>query len=101
MNKQIASKLNEVAAGMPVVFEWKTELVLMAGWELKLTPLEKFVKSDEELYQIEVPVMVAVEHKQQLKDAYKRGGMEAVQAYHRGVIEKAKNKAIKIQLREN
>lgn len=99
MNKRIASQLNEVAATMPLAFEWKTETVLMKGWELNLTPLGEGVTFEKDAdYEIPVPCMVAVEHKQQIKDAYKAGGLPAVQAYHRKVMDKAKAPgAIKLQ----
>jgi len=92
MKKDIASRLNEVAASMPIIFEWKTESILMKGWELNLTPLGDIYRLEKEKdYTVEVPVMVAVEHKQQLKDAYKRGGMPEVIRYHRSVMDKIKN----------
>lgn len=90
MKKEIASRLNEVAQSMPTVFEWKTAPVEMKGWELKLTPLDSPSLIDNQDYMIEVPCMVAVEHKQQLKDAYKRGGMDEVVKYHKSVLQKVK-----------
>lgn len=90
MRKEIASRLNEVARTMPTVFEWKTEQVPMKGWELKLTPLDSPSLVDDVDYLIEVPCMVAVEHRKQLKDAYNRGGMDEVVRYHKSVIEKIK-----------
>ena len=92
MKKDIASKLNEVASTMPIVFEWKTEQITMKGWELKLTPLDNKRLENESDYFLEVPCMVAIEHKQQLKDAYKRGGMDEVVKYHKSVMDKIKKK---------
>lgn len=102
MNHNIAKQLNEVAATMPLVFYWETRPVLMKGWELNLTPLGEGVTFEKDVdYEIPVPCMVAVEHKQQIKDAYKRGGLQAVKQYHQSVMAKAKNPdAIKLQQSE-
>jgi hypothetical protein len=89
MNKHIAKQLNEIAATTPTLFSWTTEQVMMFGWELNLTPLGDEIKFEKEAeYPILVPMMVAVDHKQQFKDAYKRGGWEEVKAYHKSVIDK-------------
>ena len=49
---------------------------------------EEFIK--DEMYMVPMPALVATEHKQQVKDAYKRGGLPAVQQYHQSVIAKIK-----------
>ena len=63
---------------------------MMLGRDLKLTPLEFMVTSDTDFYPVEVPIFVAVEHKQQLKDAYKRGGMDECKKYIDNVFAKIK-----------
>lgn len=81
MRKSIAKELNNVADEMPIIFDEKVETRMMLGRDLKLTPLEHLVLSDTDFYPVEVPIFVAVEHKQQLKDAYKRGGMDECKKY--------------------
>lgn len=86
MRKDIAKELNKIAASIPLVFDWSTEKIIMKGWELNLTPFGDHYKYiAEEDYEVDVPVMIAVEHKQQVKDAYKRGGSAAVHQYYQSV----------------
>ena len=93
MDKHIAASLKKVADTMPIVFEWSTERIVMKGWELFLTPLadERTFEMDKDYYVV-VPVMLAVEHRKQLKDAFNRGGWDEVKVYHRSVIDKIKTK---------
>jgi hypothetical protein len=91
MNKSIAKELNSVANDMPIVYDVKTEVRMMTGKDLRLTPLEWMVMDDNELYPVEVPMFVAVEHKQQIKDAYKRGGMDGAKRYIDSVFAKIVN----------
>jgi hypothetical protein len=89
MKKDIAKELNNIASSIPLVFDWSTEKIVMKGWELNLTPFgdhQQFVPDED--YQVDVPVMIAVEHKQQVKDAYKRGGPSAVRSYYKSVMAK-------------
>lgn len=91
MKKQIATQLNEVASTMPIVYEWVLIPEQFTGAELNLTPLAKHVKYDaDKVYDVPMPAMVAVTHKQQIKDAYKRGGLPAVKEYHQSVMAKIK-----------
>ena len=86
MRKDIAKELNKIAASIPLVFDWSTEKIVMKGWELNLTPFgDHFHYIPDEDYEVDVPVMIAVEHKQQVKDAYKQGGPAAVRAYYQSV----------------
>jgi hypothetical protein len=89
MKSNIARQLNEVAKTMPIVFEWKMERISWPGSDLNLTPLGGDLDPDKE-YEFDMPYMVAVEHKQQLKDAYKRGGFDEVKKYHKSVMDKIK-----------
>ena len=89
MKNNIARQLNEVARTMPHVFEWHQGKAIMSGADLNLTPLGGSLEPDKD-YEFDMPYMVAVEHKQQLKDAYKRGGFEEVKKYHRSVMDKIK-----------
>lgn len=94
MKANIARQLNEVAETMPLVFEWEMRPETVEGSWLKYSPIADRQPIDpDQDYNIELPVMVAVEHKQQVKDAYKRGGFEAVREYHRSVMNKIKPKA--------
>ena len=93
MKHHIAKQLNEVAATMPRVFTWTMEPEVVEGSWLMHSPIADRQKIDPQLsYRVLLPVAKAVDHKQQIKDAYKRGGMEAVKAYHRSVIDKIKSK---------
>jgi hypothetical protein len=89
MKNNIARQLNEVAKGMPLVYEWHEGSGQWSGSDLNLTPMgDKYKFDPDKLYTISMPYMQAVEHKQQLKDAYKRGGFEEVKKYHRSVMDK-------------
>lgn len=89
MKKDIAKELHKIADSIPVVFEWSTEKIVMKGWELNLTPFgDHFKYEKDQDYLIDVPVMIGTEHKQQVKDAYKAGGTEAVRQYYKSVTDK-------------
>ena len=88
MKKSVAKILNEFAEKLPVFFDVEYEKVPMFGWELMLTPIGDRQKLEKEtIYEIEVPVYRAVEHKQQLKDAFKRGGVKEVENYFTTVMQ--------------
>jgi len=89
MKKNTAKLLNEFSEKLPLVFDVEYEYVPMFGWELKLTPLWTDSLDKEEIYYVEVPLFRAVEHKQQLKDAYKRGGIPEVQNYFSTILKKS------------
>lgn len=94
MKANIARQLNEVAETMPLVFEWELQPEVVDGDWLRFSAIGDTQKIDPaQQYRIDLPVMVAVSHKQQVKDAYKRGGFEAVKEYHRSVMNKIKLKA--------
>lgn len=81
--------LLQVSEGMPVVFEWDMVPAEFTGEELNLTPLgEKNKYPKGETFKVFMPAMVAVDHRQQVKDAYKLGGWPAVKQYHTSVINK-------------
>ena len=89
MKNNIARQLNQVAKGMPLVYEWHQGKAIMSGADLNLTPLGGKLDPNQD-YEFDMPYMVAVEHKQQLKDAYKRGGFQEVKKYHKSVMDKIK-----------
>jgi hypothetical protein len=92
MKKAIAQRLNELADLLPIIFEEKEETVLMSGKDLFLTPFADMQELDfDKVYAVPVPMFIAVEHKQQLKDRYKYGGMEAVKSYIADIRNKEKN----------
>lgn len=89
MKKNIATKLNDIAENLPTIWEWELGLAEFTGEEMNLSGFGETEKFDRLIiYSVEVPQMRAVEHKQQLKDAYKRGGDRAVELYVNGVIKK-------------
>lgn len=93
MKKHIAKQLNQVAATMPTVMEWSMESEEVEGSWLIHSPIADSQPIDpNKTYRILLPVLRGVDHKQQVKDAYKRGGLEAVKQYHRSVMNKIKNK---------
>lgn len=94
MKKDIVKQLRAVADTTPAVFEWRMLPELFTGAELNLTPLadaqpEPYIP--DAVYVVDMPALVAVDHYQQYKDAYKRDGWEGVKAYHRSVMDKIKN----------
>jgi len=97
MKKGITTQLNEVAKTMPTIFEWDEEDVVFTGAEMNLTPFgEEEVFDKDKFYKVKMPLLRAVEHKQQIKDAYKRGGLIEVKKYHQQVINKFKKNDIRI-----
>lgn len=81
MKKHIATQLNAIAETIPHVFVEEDDYVPMKGEELLLTPLAHLVQHKDDWYNVYIPKFVAVDHKQQVKDSYKRGGWPEVQAY--------------------
>jgi hypothetical protein len=100
MKKDIAKQLSDLADELPTVFDTRIGSVLMSGEELNLTPLGDKQRFDkEQVYSVPVPEYHAVEHRQQLKDAYKRLGMEGVREYTKKVMEDYKeSETIKVDM---
>lgn len=93
MKHEIAKQLNEVARTMPRVFEWYLEPTIVEGSWLMHSPIAERQRIEpDKMYTIDLPVLRALDHKQQLKDAYKRGGFAAVKEYHSSVLAKIKMK---------
>lgn len=89
MKKHISSVLNDIAGELPQVFEWSLAEEDFTGLELNLSGFGEKQKFDNsQMYSVEVPVLRAVEHKQQVKDAYKIGGNAAVAQYVARVYKK-------------
>jgi len=89
----VATQLNKLAETTPVVFDWVLIPEIFTGAELNLSPLaETQTFEPTAMYTVNMPAMLAVNHKQQIKDAYKRGGFPAVKEYHQSVMAKIKNK---------
>lgn len=96
MKKDIAKKLNGLAEKMPIILEEKVEFITLDGFEMNLSGYGEGRKWDRNKhYEVPVPMFKAVDHKQQLKEAYKRGGIEAVWTYFNKVIEDAKTSTYK------
>ena len=93
MKKHIAKQLNKVAATMPTVLEWGMEEEEVEGSWLIHSPIADHQPIDPtKMYRIALPVLRGVDHKQQVKDTYKGGGLDAVKQYHRSVLNKIKLK---------
>ena len=82
MNKKIAKVLSEIAATLPVIYEEEEDKVLMTGEELNLSGYGEFRTFEKnKVYEVPIPLYRAVEHRQQLKDAFKRDQMQGVHDY--------------------
>ena len=90
MKKNIVNKLLEVADTLPIIYEWKMVPEVFTGEELNTTPLADKVKfKPDQEYTYPMPAMVAVDHRQQLKDAFKHSGIDGVQNYFNQTMDKA------------
>ena len=82
MNKKIAKVLSEIAATLPIIYVEEEDKVLMTGAELNLTGYgEHRTFNKSEVFEVPIPLYRAVEHRQQLKDAFKRNKMLGVHNY--------------------
>jgi len=82
MDKKIAKELSEIAALLPIIYTEEEDKVLMTGAELNLTGYgEHRTFEKDKVYEVPIPLFRAVEHKQQLKDAFKRNKMQGVHHY--------------------
>lgn len=102
MKKDIAKQLSDLANSLPVVFEWEMMPEEFTGEELNLTPFgdhQKFNK--EEKYEVYMPTLVANFHKQQFKDAYKKGGLPAVEKYRNDILDKINKGEVGVAKLEN
>lgn len=92
MRKDIVQQLHKAAETTPLVFEWIEVPEIFTAEELHLTPFADIMQLEPGAkYEVPMPALRAVEHKQQFKDAYKRGGWPAVKEYHSSVMAKIKN----------
>lgn len=102
MKKDIAKQLADIANTIPVVFEWEMMPEEFSGEELSLTPYGDYQKFDKEgRYTIDMPALVANYHRQQLKDAYKKGGLPAVEKYRNDVLERIMKGEVGVAKMEN
>ena len=80
--------LNDAAEQLPHVFIEETETVKMTGYWLNRSGYGETQRFDETMiYDVPQPLYRAVTHRQQLKDAYKKGGEAAVMEYINKVTE--------------
>jgi hypothetical protein len=87
MKKDVASRINKLAERLPVIFKVEHITILMEGWELNLSGYGEYKKYDKDkVYEVPFIQYRAVMHEQQLKDAFKRGGMSEVSKYVDGVL---------------
>jgi hypothetical protein len=81
LKKAIASQLNSLAETMPHVLIEHDDKIIMLGHDLLLTPLANQVTDRNATYEVYIPKFIVVNHNQQLKDSYKRGGWDEVIIY--------------------
>ena len=87
MDKGIAKRLREIAEMLPTVYNEESEIIYMSGEDLNLSGYGEYRKYDrEKFYEVPMPLFRAVEHKQQLKDAFKKGQMQGVHQYIQSVV---------------
>jgi len=91
LKKLISKQIREYAEKLPLVFEWEDDVVIMQGWELKLTPYgDNMTLEDDSYYSVPMYKMRAVLHEQQMKDAYKKEGVDGVVKYIKSISDKLK-----------
>lgn len=96
MKKSYAKRLNEIASKLPMVFKSEQDYIVMTSEELALTPVADIIKLEPgKQYQIPIPKYTSVYHEAQLKDAFKRGGLDAVNEYVKSVM--ANENRVKIE----
>lgn len=82
MRKDIAKELSEIAALLPIIYQEEEDKVIMSGAELNLSGYGEYrTFPKDKFYEVPIPLYRAVEHKQQLKDAFKKSGMKGVHHY--------------------
>ena len=82
MDKKIAKELSGIAALLPIIYTEEEDIVVMSGADLNLSGYgEHRTFEKDKFYEVPIPLYRAVEHKQQLKDAFKRDKMRGVHQY--------------------
>lgn len=83
MQKRVAKHLFDLAETLPTIFELEYEEAIYTGEEMNLSGYGETTRYDNKKFykSKDLPVFRAVEHKQQLKDAWKKGGLEEVMGY--------------------
>ena len=81
--KEVARHLANLADTLPIVFELEYEEAIYTGEEMNLSGygMEKRYEKGRYYKVQDLPVFRAVEHRQQLKDAWKKGGIDSVMEY--------------------
>jgi hypothetical protein len=84
MQKKVAKHLSDLADTLPLVFELEYEEAIYTGEEMNLSGYGETKHYEKGKYYkvTDLPVFRAVEHRQQLKDAWKKGGLEEVKGYY-------------------
>ena len=94
MDKAIAKQLAEIADGLPLIFTPEPATMQMTGVEMNLSGYGETHRYDPNgVYEVPTYVLSAVEHRMQLKDAWKRSGLAGVNQYIDSVIAKAREAA--------
>ena len=92
MRKQTATFLNKMAEQLPVIFNPIPIEIEMTGEDLNLSAYgetQRFVPTA--IYKIPFVEFRAVEHKQQIKDAYRQNGEQGAIDYVNNVMNQYKN----------
>lgn len=84
--KSTMQRLNKIADKLPKCFIEYKDIVMMNGNDLYLTPAWVTGMLLEVEYPIEIPKYVSVNHKHQVKDAFKRDGWRGVDLYSLEVL---------------
>lgn len=75
-------RIKHMSGILPVVFYVHTENTAWKGWELKLTPIEKEMKlEDDKEYIIQMPCFRSVNHYRRMRKAYDEGGILQLREY--------------------
>lgn len=86
MKRHIATAIRAISETMPHVFEMQDDWVMWSGHDLILTPLADRVDDRDAMYKVWCPKLVAVDHRLQMKQAYRDSGWAGVLDYQKKVL---------------
>lgn len=80
--KEVAKLLTRLADTLPLVFDLEYEKQTYTGEEMNLSGYgQTMVFDNKKQYELDYPVLRAVEHRKQLKDIWNKNGMNGVTRY--------------------